>query len=297
MRLAGLVPAKSDKEVGSGPFALRHTNGMPSATTVAPCSSEQKPANGSLTAWLRPEDYWSGLILLCVLSISLFGIFKRRRDNRLVGHALFSATAAVASLKPDDVFLDDNQTRLEKARAPGACIDPSAIVHVADPGRISFQQMCANIAINGLSNVHTHPHWLGHSEDQVLPALLHHALLHQHAQEIVQVKTLDSMGLESLNLIKINVAGALNALLAGAVETIRKHRPVIYARLGGIEQAALEVQTLKELGYRCWSHAPYVYQRENHAQQATNIFPGCVLQNVVASPVESRFEREPHLEL
>jgi hypothetical protein len=105
------------------------------------------------------------------------------------------------------------------------------------------------------------------------------------------------MALDGLNLIKVNIPGALNELLAGSIETIRKYRPVIYARLGGVEQVELEVQTLKELGYRCWSHAPYYYQQDNYAQQAINIFPGCVLQNVIASPVESRFELESRLEL
>lgn len=176
-------------------------------------------------------------------------------------------------------------------------VGESGKVHVADPSRIGFQQMCANIAINGLSNVHTHPYWLGRSTGQVLLASLPGMITSRSAQEIVPTNTLDSMALEGLNLIKVNIAGALNELLAGSVDTIRKHRPVIYARLGGIDQVELEVQTLKELGYRCWSHAPYFYQQDNYTQQAINIFPGCVLQNVIASPVESRFELESRLEL
>ena len=45
---------------------------------------------------------------------------------------------------------------------------------------------------------------------------------------------------------------------------------------------------LKERGYRCWSHLPYLFNPENFAGNEDNLFPGQVQQNLVAVPMESR---------
>lgn len=171
-------------------------------------------------------------------------------------------------------------------------------VHVAEPRRLAFQRLCANVAINNLTNVYTHSRWLGRSDAQVTFSSLPGGKLHHGEQdETVGTTTVDGLGLESLHLLKINVPGSLIDLLQGAAETIRKHRPIIYYRLSGIEQAEAEVHAIKELGYRCWSHTPYLYNADNHAGESTNIFPGCVQQNVIASPVENRFDLEQRYEL
>jgi len=176
-------------------------------------------------------------------------------------------------------------------------VGESGKVHVADPCRIGFQRMCANIAINGLGNVYTHPFWLGRTKGQTALSSLPSFGRTDARDETVAVAAIDELGLEGLDLIKVNIPGALVDLLAGAIETIREHRPVIYARLGGIARVEQEIQALKDLGYRCWSHAPYFYNLDNYAGHGTNVFPGCVLENVVAAPVESRFELEARLEL
>ncbi|WNL47698.1 FkbM family methyltransferase [Dyella sp. BiH032] len=171
-------------------------------------------------------------------------------------------------------------------------------VHVAEPARIPFQLLCANVAINGLPNVYTHARWLGGSKGQLPMSALSGRPVHRgDSDEAVRLTTVDDLELEALHLIKMNVPGALLDLLAGATETIRKHRPLLYARLTGIERAEAEVQAIKDLGYRCWSHAPYLFNRDNHAGNKSNVFPGCVFQNVIAAPVESRYEFDPRREL
>jgi FkbM family methyltransferase len=202
-------------------------------------------------------------------------------------------------------LIQDGQTVLEFGGEYGAhtlwfaqAVGNTGKVHVAEPCRLPFQQLCANAAINQLTNVYTHARWLGRSTGPVsLLALPGGDSQEGERDETVNVTTIDSLELENVHLIKINVPGSLIELLMGAAETIRKHRPVLYYRLSGIEQAEAEVQAIKDLGYRCWSHTPYLYNADNHAAQTANIFPGCVQQNVIASPVESRFELEQRYEL
>ena len=154
------------------------------------------------------------------------------------------------------------------------------------------------MAINQLTNVYTHSRWLGRSDAHVPFSSLPGGRLHNGEQdETVVTTTVDSLELEGLHLLKINLPGSLIDLLQGAAETIRKHRPIIYCRLSDIEHVEAEVQAIKELGYRCWSHTPYLYNADNHAGESANIFPGCVQQNVIASPVENRFELEQRYEL
>ncbi|MGC1548060.1 MAG: FkbM family methyltransferase [Rhodanobacter sp.] len=180
----------------------------------------------------------------------------------------------------------------------GLAVGETGQVHVAEPRRLLFQQMCANVALNGLTNVYTHARWLGRCKGQAALSSLPGNTVHKtNNDEIVNTLTVDELELDALHLMKINVPGSMIDLLAGAAETVRKYRPIIYARLAGIEHAEAEIQALKDLGYRCWSHVPYLYNSNNHAEQTSNIFPGCVSQNVIASPVEGRFELEARHEL
>ena len=169
-------------------------------------------------------------------------------------------------------------------------------VHVAEPRRLRFQQVCANVAINGLDNVYTHPVWLGRGKGQSsLTSLLGAA--HHGVDERVRLATIDSLRLDALHLLKVNQAHALADVLAGATETIRTHRPLIYVRLSGLDSAEDEVAAIKALGYRAWSHVPYLYNADNHAGIEANIFPGMVQQNVIAAPADSQFEFAERLEL
>lgn len=64
--------------------------------------------------------------------------------------------------------------------------------------------------------------------------------------ETVEVKTLDSFGLAP-TLLKIDVEGMEIAVLAGALETIRKHRPYIWMERNFSEKILVDV--FKALGY------------------------------------------------
>jgi len=64
----------------------------------------------------------------------------------------------------------------------------------------------------------------------------------------VQCTTLDSYSYDDLGLIKLDVEGHERQALAGAVETIQKHRPVIIAEMK-YEKPELE-SALEMMGYR-----------------------------------------------
>ena len=62
---------------------------------------------------------------------------------------------------------------------------------------------------------------------------------------------IDSSGLDRVDLIKMDIEGMELEALAGAMATIRKHKPVLFIEAIKIDKMQLE-QTLSELGYRCY---------------------------------------------
>lgn len=193
-------------------------------------------------------------------------------------------------------LVQEGQTVLEFGGDYGAhalwlsrAVGENGQVHVAEPRRLEFQQLCANIALNSLLNVHTHSVWLGR-ENGSLRLLDMLPGRRGDAGERVRSASIDSLGLDALHLLKVNLPGSLAALLQGADEAVRRFRPTVYFRLGTIEQATAEVKALKDAGYRCWSHLPYLYSADNHAGNSDNLFPGQVHQNVIAAPIEARLE-------
>lgn len=157
------------------------------------------------------------------------------------------------------------------ARAVG----DTGVVHVVEPRRLPFQQLCANVALNQLGNVHAHHAWFGPGSDK-----------RELGSEAVRTATLDSLALPALHLLKVNLPDALMDVLDSATATISAHRPLVYARLSGIDTAESEVQALKARGYRVWSHAPALYNPDNHSGTARNVFPGILTCNVVAAHAE-----------
>lgn len=201
-------------------------------------------------------------------------------------------------------LIEEGQTVLEFGGDYGAhalwmaqAVGPTGEIHVADPRRIRFQQLCANVALNRLDNVFAHHAWLGRAHGNASLGALTNGTNARGADEKIRTITLDSLGLHALHVIKVNLPHTLVDLLAGAAETIRQYRPLLYLRLSGLDEAEMEIAAIKELGYRVWSHVPYLYNTDNHAGIDTNIFPGMVQQNAIAAPVESRFVFDESLEL
>jgi hypothetical protein len=209
-------------------------------------------------------------------SLQLYGEWAEHETNLLSG------------------LLDEGQSVLEfggdfaaHALWMAHAVGPLGQVHVVEPRRLRFQQLCANVALNQLDNVFTHPAWLDRSAGQ----------RRLGPKEAVRAITVDSLQLEAVHLLKFNLPDTLVDALAGARETLREHRPLLYVRLSGIDQAAAEIAAMKAQGYRVWSHVPYLYNVDNHAGIEHNIFPGIVQQNAIAAPSESHFEFADRLEL
>lgn len=195
-----------------------------------------------------------------------YGIMAQQGPNEVVARSLHQYGEWMEhELDLLSGLIQEGQTTIEFGGDFGAhtlwlsqVVGEAGQVHVVEPRRLEFQQLCANLALNQLVNVYTHSAWLGRDAGMVtLSDVMNNAPAADAALRVRGI-SLDSLSLESLHLLKVNLPGTLAGILRDADETLRRCRPAIYARLGSTEQAVAEVRLLKDAGYRCWSHLPAV---------------------------------------
>lgn len=66
----------------------------------------------------------------------------------------------------------------------------------------------------------------------------------------IDVRTLDSYGLDNVSMLKIDVEGNEPQVLKGAVETIMRSRPIVYTEAADMHAAVACADMMEPLGYR-----------------------------------------------
>jgi FkbM family methyltransferase len=114
----------------------------------------------------------------------------------------------------------------------------------------------------------------------------------------VSVQPLDSRLTEvSPDFIKIDVEGMEADVLRGAIETIKKHRPLLYIENDRKDKSDELMRLIASLDYRMFEHKPLIYEPKNWndapiAPEDANI----VSLNLLCIPTEKRREYESSTE-
>jgi FkbM family methyltransferase len=160
-------------------------------------------------------------------------------------------------------------------------VGESGMVHAIEPQRIVFQTLCANVALNSLTNVRCHHAAVGDKVGSILVPLLDFnqpnnfgglALGGYEEGERVPLITIDSLRLARCDFLKIDVEGMELAALRGAEETIRRFRPLIYTENDRQDKSSVLIEALFALGYRLYWHVPRYYSPANYYGNPQNIF-------------------------
>jgi FkbM family methyltransferase len=145
-------------------------------------------------------------------------------------------------------------------------------VHAFEPLPSLLERLRYNVTLNGFDNVSVHPFALTESDGAATfhapdPAEANQgtgSLTHASTGELIQVQTraLDSLAesidLAGLRLVKIDVEGAEDRVIAGSLETLARHRPIVVFEndVGAAQGPAAAAATLRAaellrgLGYR-----------------------------------------------
>lgn len=191
-------------------------------------------------------------------------------------------------LKPDSVVVEAGAhvgaITVELARAAGRVL-------AFEPQRLCFQQLCANLVLNDLQNVWAVHGALGAEDGTCLVPPEGTGvrntggitLLGVSEGEQVVMRSIDSLGLKRVDLVKADVEGMEAHVVAGAIETIRRDRPVLYLESNGAPDGLLEA--LRPFGYDVFWHFPPMFVEERSGEKLLVIsFNLLCLPDGVAAP-------------
>jgi len=175
-------------------------------------------------------------------------------------------------------------------------VGPKGMVLAYEPQRVIFQLLCANLALNRLSNVRARRAAVGRRAGSLkVPSLDYTgeanfggvSLRRVAAGEPVRVIPLDSLRLDSLRLLKVDVEGMEFEVLSGAGQLIARHRPLLYVENDRRENSRRLMRLIVRLGYQMWWHLPPLFNPKNYGGNRKNVFGRIVSANLLCVPNEA----------
>ena len=178
----------------------------------------------------------------------------------------------------------------------GQAVGPEGKVLSFEPERVLFQQLCANIALNSLSNVLTFNMAAGASAGSARITPMDHTKSqnfgglclagdNQTADETTSVIRIDALQLPACNVIKVDVEGMELDVINGASATIEAYKPVLYVENNNEAKSGPLITRLLELGYHLYWHFSPFFTKDNYFGNAENIFGNVIDTNMLALPI------------
>lgn len=165
-------------------------------------------------------------------------------------------------------------------------------VHAFEPQRIVFQTLCANMAINSITNVECYQVAASSEEGHVLiPDINYDVNGNFGGVEInkfnsgtkVRTARLDDFleEIPRLKLLKVDVEGMEHEVISGAKKLIAKFKPAIYVENDRQNKSKDLIELLRSMDYRMFWHLPHLFNENNFAGDRENIYPGIVSVNML----------------
>ena len=163
-------------------------------------------------------------------------------------------------------------------------VGPTGYVLAFEPQRLVFQNLCANIALNSLTNVECHWAAVGTTQGFVtVPELDFNqrnnfgglSLLNvQQGRRVPCVRLDDFLGLPRVRLIKIDVEGMESNVITGGKQLIAKCKPFLYVENDRVDNSENLMRLIASLGYRMYWHTPALFNPNNYYGEEENIYNG-----------------------
>jgi FkbM family methyltransferase len=173
-------------------------------------------------------------------------------------------------------------------------VGPLGVVIAYEPQRLIYQTLCANVAINSLTNVYCRNEAVGAAKGELLlpvfdPEISANfggvAVEGHRVGEQVHVTTLDDSGAPACAFIKIDVEGMELKVLRGAKSLIAAHRPVLYVENDRRDRSDELIRYIDSIGYNMYWHQAFLYNPNNYERDPVDIF-GIVSRNMLCLPKE-----------
>jgi len=177
---------------------------------------------------------------------------------------------------------------------------PQGGVYAFEPRRLVFQQLCANLALNSLANVHAFQLAVGRQAQTMTEgALPENTVTNIGAYALGQVagegETLEIIriddrlnSLKKIALVKADIEGYEKDFLVGAQALLDRDRPVLYLENDRVDKSPELIEHLLGLGYACWWHVVPLYRPQNLAHTQVNMFGKTASFNMLCVPGEHK---------
>jgi FkbM family methyltransferase len=150
-----------------------------------------------------------------------------------------------------------------------------------EPQRMIYQNLCANVSLNRLTNVKCLQKGVG--EDN---SVFHVPIMDPETQqnfgafeisgyktgEPVEIITIDSLPLEACSLIKVDVEGMEKEVLTGANDTIRQFRPLMFVENNNLEKSEELIDIIFAMDYVAWWVIADYFRPSNFFKNEENVF-------------------------
>jgi len=206
------------------------------------------------------------------------------RSLRLYGEFAGDEVDSILALtRPGDHVLDLGANIGFHTLALARTVGPGGRVTAIEPQRYCFQLLCANVTLNQLPQVHCLRAAVG-DEPGTCAVPLHDPTSRHNAgatevshdagpqTDSVPLITLDSLDLPRCDLIKVDTEGFEDRVMAGALATLARCRPVLYVEVHDREKLQRLVGQLKPLGYSLTLHHTRFYRATNPQGEGAQIF-------------------------
>ena len=226
-------------------------------------------------------------------SLDLYGEYSEGEIDlfRRIVHAGHAVVEAGANIGAHTLFF---------ARQVG----PTGTVLAFEPQRIVFQTLCANLALNSVTNVDCRQQAVGAAAGEIIvPAIDYRreanfgglALGGHTRGERVPLVTIDGLDLGRCDLLKLDVEGMEQDALVGAAATISRLKPLLYVENDRREKSADLIRCLDSLGYTMYWHTPPLFNPGNFFANPRNAFVNIISRNMLCVH-RSRSDRVEGLE-
>ncbi len=169
-------------------------------------------------------------------------------------------------------------------------VGPRGAVIAFEPQRLVFQTLCANMALNQITN--TVCYWAAASDSSgiiTVPVVdprrefnFGGLSLGDHARgDHVPVMRADAIQLPRCRLIKVDVEGMELAAIRGASGIIERHHPILYVENDRPQNSDALIRHIHSLGYKLYWHRPFLYNPNNYFKNQHNEYPNIVSQNMI----------------
>lgn len=171
--------------------------------------------------------------------------------------------------------------------AIGKAVGASGRVVAIEPQPVTFQALCANLALNSLTNVDAINCGCGSNRQTLSLPRIDYA--HEGnfgavglqgytttASSIsIDIQRLDDLlaPYKMVNLLKIDVEGMESEVIEGASEVIRAFRPTMYVENDRPQKSRMLIDLIRGMGYRIWWHIPPCFNPDNYFANTHNLYP------------------------